>query len=220
MRISTTTLRKAINMRHLRPVSVWFACAVLFALIVDIGVARDKIGIEIVEVGSALPYEVGDDLQIGEQYYIDRDYVITEMPVELEGIQWIMTANDDKQSLGGEFLVIEVDHAAVVWIGHDSRGEEEKNGIAPQWLTDGYERVFDPDVNPDFILGVTDANMATFNLWKAEFEAGSIAIGGNAEEPAAGHGSNYLVLVEPGVGLSVDPAGKLSTAWAALKSSR
>ncbi|MEO2006686.1 MAG: hypothetical protein ABGY41_21625, partial [Candidatus Poribacteria bacterium] len=81
-------------------------------------------------------------------------------------------------------------------------------------------RVFDPDENPDFVLGVTDANMATFNLWKADFAAGTITIGGNAEAPAAGHGSNYLVLVGFGVGLSVDPSGKLGATWADLKSAR
>ncbi len=206
-------------MAHLRPVAVWLACAALFALIGDVGVARDKIGIEIVDVGSKLAYEVGDDLQVGTVYYIDRAYTITMMPVELEGIQWIMTANDDKNSAGAEFLVISVDGPATVWIGHDSRGEEERAGLPPQWLTDGYERVFDPDDNPEGVLGSTDANMGTFNLWKADFDKGEIAIGGNADAPAAGHGSNYVVLVEPGVGLSVDPAGKLGSTWAALKSS-
>mgnify|MGYP003961454637 FL=1 len=207
-------------MAHLRPIAVWIACAALFGTIAEVGIAREKIGVEIVSVGSGAPYEVGDGLQVGTQYYIDRDYTIILMPVELDGIQWIMTGNDDKNAVGVDFLVISVDKPAVVWIGHDSRGEEEKGGLPPQWLVDGYERVFDPDANPDFVLGSTDGGMGTFNLWKAEFGKGEIAIGGNAEAPAAGHGSNYVVLVEPGVGLSVDPESKLAATWGGLKAAR
>jgi hypothetical protein len=218
--ISHTTAREAVYMAHLRPITVWLACAALFALIGDVGFARDNVGVEIVNVGSGLPYEVGEDLQVGTVYYIDRDYTITMMPAELEGIQWIMTGNDDKNSMGADFLVISVDGPVVVWIGHDSRGEEERAGLPPEWLVEGYEKVFDLDDNPEFVLGSTDANMGTFNLWKAEFDKGEIAIGGNAEAPAAGHGSNYVVLVEPGVGLSVDPADKLGSTWGALKRSR
>ncbi|MEO2002907.1 MAG: hypothetical protein ABGY41_02275 [Candidatus Poribacteria bacterium] len=85
-------------MAYLRSVSVWLACATLFALIVDVSIARETVAVEITEVGSGAPYEVGDDLQIGAQYYIDRDYTITTMPAELEGIQWIMTSRESARS--------------------------------------------------------------------------------------------------------------------------
>lgn len=67
-------------------------------------------------------------------------------------------------------------------------------------------------------LTVTDGNMATFNLWKIkESVKGKVEVGGNAEPPAAGHGSNHLVLVEFDDKAPVDSKGKLSSVWGDIK---
>lgn len=107
--------------------------------------APGKVKVTDIKAASGKDYKLGDSLEINKtKYYIDRDYVITAMPKELEGIQWIMTGNDDKQSMGKNFLTFKVDQPSVIWIAHDSRGEEEKGGKPPQWLVDGFNRVFDP----------------------------------------------------------------------------
>ena len=67
-------------------------------------------------------------------------------------------------------------------------------------------------------IKVTDTNMDTFNLWKRTVPAGKVEIPGNAEAPAAGFGSNYLVLVEAGLNTAVSPKTKLSTTWSRIKS--
>jgi hypothetical protein len=73
---------------------------------------------------------------------------------------------------------------------------------------------------PDMAIEVTDGNMGTFILWSKEFESGEIVLGGNGDPPAAGQGSNYIVLLTAGEGMAVKPLGKFSTTWAELKDER
>ena len=187
------------------------------SVLVPITQAKPKpVKITDLKVGSKLPYEVGKSLEVGTKYYIDRDYTVIEMPKELVGIQWIMTGNNDKNSQGKDFLSFKVDKPSIIWIAHDSRGEEEKGGKPPEWLEKEYEKWMDgKDPVP---IEVTDGNMATFNLWQKAVKAGKVTIGGNAEAPAAGHGSNYMVLVEEDQNAVVAPQAKLSTTWAIIKS--
>jgi len=103
-------------------------------LVTDTG--RKKVKITDIEVASKLEYVEGKGgLEVGTKYYIDRDYVVTEMPEEMEGIQWIMTANNDKQSRGKDFLTFKVDVPSIIWVAHDSWGKRTKVGPLPiGWL--------------------------------------------------------------------------------------
>lgn len=157
------------------------------------------------------PYEIGEGLKKDVKYYIDRDYTVVEMPADLVGIQWIMTGNGQKKSTGKAFVTFTVDRPSIIWIGYDSRGNEAKKGVPPAWLTKDYKMAAGT-------IKVTDGNMDTFNLWKRTVPAGKVEIPGNAEAPAAGFGSNYLVLVEAGLNTAVSPKTKLSTAWSRIKS--
>ena len=98
----------------------------------------------------------------------------------------------------------------------DSRGNEEKGGKAPEWLEKDYEKQLDG--KDPVTIEVTDGGIGTFSLWKREVKAGNVAIGGNSDKPASGHGSNYLVLVEENQAANVDSQTKLSTTWASIKS--
>ena len=111
--------------------SICLILAVAFLpLVTDAG--RQKVKITDIKAASKLEYVEGKGgLEVGTKYYIDRDYVVTEMPEEMEGIQWIMTANNDKQSRGKDFLTFKVDVPSIIWVAHDSRGEEDKGGIPP-----------------------------------------------------------------------------------------
>ena len=187
----------------------------LSPLVVDAG--RKKVKITNIKAASGPEYVEGKGgLEVGTKYYIDRDYVITEMPEEMEGIQWIMTGNGDKKSMGKDFLTFKVDIPSIIWIAHDSRGEEDKGGTPPDWLVEDYE--MQKDGKDPLTLTVTDGNMATFNLWKIkESVKGKVAVPGNGEKPAAGHGSNYVVLVEFDDKAPVDSKGKLSSVWGDIK---
>jgi hypothetical protein len=80
-----------------------------------------------------------------------------------------------------------------------------------------FKRVFDLKTKPDFTLAVTDANMGTFNLWKQSYKKGDVVIGGNADAPAAGQGSNYIVLIEADKAAAVQPQDKLGVTWGKIK---
>ena len=86
-------------------------------------------------------------------------------------------------------------------------------------LQSGWKKTIKKQLDGKDLLAieVTDGGMGTFNLWKVEVKAGKVAISGNADKPAAGHGSNYLILVEEDQSASVDPAAKLTTTWSTIK---
>lgn len=167
-----------------------------------------------IRVASGKQYKVGDKgIDVGTTYYIDRAYVVNKIPKELAGSTFIMTANDDKNSTGADFLRFTVNMNVEVWLAHDSRGEKEKGGTPPEWLSEknGWVK------HPDMIMEVTDTNMGFFIFWSKDFKKGEVTIGGNADPPAAGQGSNYVVLIKPGKSLKVESMGKVLTMWAKIK---
>ena len=187
-------------------------CLVPILLYLPIAVAGTDVKITITKVGSGKEYKVGDGpFDLNKKYYIDRDFVATSMPDEVNGAQWIMTANDDKSSTGDDFLTFEIDQPAVVWVAHDSRGEKDKGGVPPKWLSDEFKQ------HPDLKIDVTDTNMGFFTLWEKEFKKGTVTLGGNADPPAAGQGSNYIVLIMPGTAQAVQLHGKLGVTWGTIK---
>jgi len=184
----------------------------LFAfMVIGVDAAPKPVKITDLKVADKSPYEIGEGLKKGSKYYIDRDYTVLEMPADMVGIQWIMTGNSQKKSTGKAFVTFTVDRPSIIWIGYDSRGNEAKKGVPPAWLTKDYKMIAGT-------IKVTDGNMDTFNLWKRSVPAGKVEIPGNAEAPAAGFGSNYLVLVEAGLNTAVSPKTKLSTTWSRIKS--
>jgi hypothetical protein len=156
-------------------------------------------------------YQVGT-IAVDEMYYMDRDYTVISLPAELEGATLITTGNDDKNSTGAGFITFNIGEPATVYIGHDSRGEEAKGGVPPEWLSNDFALV------EGWEIEVTDANMGTFNVWKKEFSAGTVELDGNTDAPAAGQGSMYIVLLTPATGAAVEPGTKLTTTWGDLKS--
>jgi len=152
-----------------------------------------------------------ETISLNMVYYVDRAYTILSFPSELKGALVIRTGNDDKNSKGDGFLKFSIDQSATVYIAHDSRGESAKGGVPPEWLAKNFTFV------EGKVIEVSDANMGTFNLWKKDFPAGTVSLGGNADPPAAGQGSMYLVLLVPSKLASVKPLGKVATTWAEIK---
>lgn len=196
-----------------RIIYISLSCLMILLFCTGIVLAQD-IKIANIKVASGKPYKVGEGgLKVGSKYYIDRDYIVNTIPKDLEGALWIMTANDDKNSVGEEFLRFTVNVPVIVWLAHDSRGEEEKGGKPPEWLSadKGWEK------HPDMKIDVTDTNMGFFILWSKSFNKGDVILGGNADPPAAGQGSNYIVLLMPGKNLAIDPISRLYKTWGSLK---
>ncbi|MBM3284074.1 hypothetical protein FJY90_07605 [Candidatus Gottesmanbacteria bacterium] len=161
-------------------------------------------------------YKVAEAAE-GTKYYVDREYNILKFPAGLKGAQLLMTGNDDKNSKGDGFITFDVNQPATVYIGHDSRGEKAKGGVPPEWLSKDFTFV------ENMVIEVSDTNMGAFNLWKKAYKAGTVSLGGNADPPAAGQGSMYIVLVIPSELIitpsSVKPSEKLSITWAGVKNS-
>ena len=163
-------------------------------------------------------YKIGT-IKKDAKIYIDRDYIIVTVPKGFEGMQTIMTANDDKKQTDADFLTFSVDKDSVIYVAHDSRAEAEKGGKPPKWLTDEFKKELVG--GKPVAIKVTDTGMDTVNLWKKEVSAGKVTLGGNAIAPSAGHGSNYFVIVTgKAAGAAVDAQAKLSTTWAQIKSNR
>jgi len=177
-----------------------------------------KIGIKDIKSKSKDPkdqYKVGE-VKKDAKLYIDRDYVMVAVPKGFEGMQMIMSANDDKKQKGDDFLTFTVDKDVDVYVALDSRADKEKGGTPPKWLTDGFEKQV-KDGKP-VAIDTTDGGMGPVNLWKSSFKAGKITLGGNANEPAKGFGSNYFVIVTGKAGgASVDAQFKLGTTWSSIK---
>ena len=109
---------------------------VVFAIVIVAEAKPKPVKITDLKIGSKLSYEVGPALEKGTKYYIDRDYTVVEMPKELVGIQFIMTANNDKNSTGDGFVTFKVNKPSIIWICRDSRGDEEKGGLPPDYLVE------------------------------------------------------------------------------------
>ena len=165
--------------------SICFGLCFLFVLVTALVTEAKPKPVKIagLKAGSELPYEVGLSLEKETKYYIDRDYTVIAMPEELVGIQFIMTANNDKKSEGKNFLTFKVNKPSIIWVCRDSRGDEEKGDKVPEWLEKDYEKQLDG--KDPVTIEVTDGGMGTFNLWKREVKVGNVAIGGNSDKPAS-----------------------------------
>ncbi|MEK7398348.1 MAG: hypothetical protein AAB116_15560 [Candidatus Poribacteria bacterium] len=199
---------------HLKfPIHILLICVIFTFFCLNISMAQD-LKVTDIKVANGKAYKLGDKgITVGTVYYIDRTFVVNTLPKDLEDTRFIMTANDDKGSTGANFLTFTVDRDVVVWLAHDSRGEKEKGGNPPDWLSDKTGWVKHPDMKMD----VSDTNMGFFVFWSKECKKGQIVLGGNADPAAAGQGSNYLVLIKPGKSLAVESKGKVITTWAKLR---
>ena len=107
-------------------------------------------------------------LDIGKLQYIDRDYIFNSVPSSYTGLNYIMTANDDKYSTDNLFLEFDVNRDVTVYIAHDDR-----ISLKPLWFdsfTDTGDNLIGEGVN--------------FSLYANDFCAGNISLGGN-------YGSHY-----------------------------
>ena len=122
-------------------------------------------------------------LNVGDAYYIDREYKITSIPDVIKGFMWISTANDDRDNKDENFLSFKLNEASKVYVAYDSRATNY-----PDWLINDFHRV-------GKTIGVSEY-AKNLDLWETECDSGMVVLGGNIAEGAQGVESMYVVLVE------------------------
>lgn len=129
------------------------------------------------------------NLQVGNEYYVDRDYIITSLPPVLNGQLAIRTRNEDKNVTSTIWINFELARNSDVYIGYDNRGTPYDGGTLPAWLSGSF-------TDTGLSIGVTDS-ASLLRLYKKAYAAGPVTLGGNMASPAGGAGSNYIVLIVP-----------------------
>ena len=121
-------------------------------------------------------------LDVGKEYYVDRNYLITDIPDGLLHSRLIMTLNDDKDVTDTRYLSLTLSQPAFVYVAYDSRAS-----AVPLWLRSSY-------VETNLTVGVTD-NAERLSLWKGYFQGGTVSFGGNHAAGARDVKSMYIVLI-------------------------
>jgi putative membrane-bound dehydrogenase-like protein len=132
--------------------------------------------------GAMRPAVAAAGIRLGDRVYTDRPFTVTALPPELVGATWIRTANA-AAGVGGD-AALRLDSLLPVhaYVAHDDRVAAK-----PAWLRAGWERTAHS-------LRTTDASLT---LFKRRFDAGSITLGGNADDGTDRGKSSYVVLLTP-----------------------
>ncbi|MGH7452819.1 MAG: fibronectin type III domain-containing protein, partial [bacterium] len=126
-----------------------------------------------------------DSLQTGSAYYIDRPYVVRQIPNSKHGLLWIKTASADRNDTGEPFIEFTLTRESNIYVAYDSRTQQP-----PNWL----RNYFSPTNES---ITVSENNIK-LNFWKRRYVPGSVVLGGNMAEgvQASTSLSMYVVLVE------------------------
>lgn len=119
-----------------------------------------------------------DTIGFNKKIYADRNYVLRSFPAFLEAAEFIKTKNDDKNVSADDYLKFELSQAASVYVAYDYRADS-----LPEWLA-----IWQPT---GYLIDTSDTK---FNLYRMEFRAGPVSLGGNNGWPAKSPGSNYFVI--------------------------
>jgi hypothetical protein len=120
-------------------------------------------------------------IALGEEQYIDRDYVFTQIG-SLGGRQFIQAFNNDKFTVSDSFLSFTLDMPAVIYVAHDDR------------IT----------TKPDWLLNFTDIGINILNsdnhnpmsVFQKVFPTGRVTLGGNVQTtPPNKFISMYTVII-------------------------
>lgn len=118
-------------------------------------------------------------INIGTSFFSDRSYTITILPTLLQNQDFIKTKNEDKlNTTTTDFLKFNLNETAYVYVAYDSRAT-----AIPNWLNTYTKTV-----------GTIGTSDTTYNLYKKEFSASQIVLGGNVATPGNAR-SNYFVII-------------------------
>ena len=121
-------------------------------------------------------------LRPGTPYYTDRDYRITHVPPELEGLTFLQTACGDADATSGITVNLTLKYPSTVYFIDDARAEN-----LPAWAQGDWKPT-------PFTIEGDDPKL--MKVYEAEFAAGPLTLGTSREGIEAGKG-NYIVAVRP-----------------------
>jgi hypothetical protein len=128
-------------------------------------------------------YEVSNyNLQPGEKLYVDRNFVYLTGPAALADKTFIKTKNDDKQSAGDSFLTFTINKDCTVYVVHDDLVSPK-----PSWLSEF------TDTNENV---TADNNPGIFSLYRKDFPAGMVTLGGNRVTESSSISMYTVIIVE------------------------
>jgi hypothetical protein len=119
------------------------------------------------------------ELESGEQIYIDRRFKFTSVPAGYVGAEFIRTANSDKGVKASDFLTFTLTADSTVYVLYDNRVKS-----LPSWLGSSWTLTRDT-------IRTSDGKR---RVYRKEFAAGTVVLGGNAMAPMKGARSNYNVV--------------------------
>jgi PKD repeat protein len=119
-------------------------------------------------------------IDVGDKYYIDREYTITSIPDELIGGIWIMTANNDKLITKTDHISFDLDRPSIVYIAYDNRATS-----LPTWMN-GF-------LDTGLTIGTNDTAL---KVYSKNYIAGAVLLGGNSAPGAVGVESHYIAIVK------------------------
>ncbi len=138
--------------------------------------------IRIVSVSTGKPYSLGT-AEVDALYYIDRNYVISDLSSALDGQVLVRTANNDKYVRTENHLVLSVGRDVTLSVCYDKRVT-----VLPAWLDDGKWELTGE------AMMVKDKAASPLLVYEQTFAAGQITLGGNCAGGAQGAKSNYVVV--------------------------
>ena len=120
---------------------------------------------------------------VGDHYYIDRDYKIKKLPIDLMNCLWIKTAQNDAGKNNNNFLSFQLKGKGKIYIGFDHRAKNY-----PEWLVNKFYR------NGKRIE--VDDELQWFDVWEMEADSGMIVLGGNQASGAEDVQAMYVVVIQ------------------------
>ncbi|MBN1155932.1 fibronectin type III domain-containing protein, partial [candidate division KSB1 bacterium] len=127
-------------------------------------------------------YQLGF-LNVKDQYYIDRSYVINRIPAGYEGLLWIKTANDDRYETKNAYLSFDLTKGATLYIAFDGNARN-----VPSWLRENY-------TSTGKYIEVSGYS-EKMEIWERHFDKGHITLGANSASGSYGVESMYIVLIK------------------------
>jgi hypothetical protein len=131
-------------------------------------------------------YTAKSDFDNGVALYSDREYTVSSVPEGYQGLDWIQTQCDDKQSTGSDWLTFDVSEDVTVYVGYAESLIEDGHSEAP-WLDDG--------TWTDTGEGFEIVDWEPMRFYAKTFKKGGVILGGNYGNEDT---PMYIVLVARG----------------------
>ena len=128
----------------------------------------------------------------GDAVYTDSTKVFTNVPLTLDGHEYVRTANSDKDAIDAAFVSFSLTSEADVYVLYDDRATR-----LPAWLDDGTWTSSGMRV---------DIKGGRLLAYLKHFPAGPVQLGGNAMAPMQRARVNYSIVAIPYVAGDVSPS--------------